>query len=316
MKKNRVCELLNLKYPIFQGAMAWISESKLASAVSEAGGLGIIAGAAMDIEELEKNIKEAKALTDKNFGVNLMMQREDIEDQINLCIREKVKVVTTGAGNPTPFMPRLKEAGIIVIPVVPSLAIAKKMEKIGSDAVIVEGMESGGHIGKTTTMSLLSQITSELKIPVIAAGGIANGSQYLASLAMGAEGIQCGTIFLTAKECIVHENYKKAILDARDMATVVTGTFSGHPVRVIKNAFADKILELEKNGKTNEIDEFAKGSYSLAAKDGDIQNGSIMAGQVASIVSEEKTAKEILETLDAELKNAYENLLENIKHII
>ena len=303
MKNNRVCEILGIKYPIFQGAMAWISGGELAGAVSRDGGLGIIAGGGMEPNLLRENIRKAKAITSNPFGVNLMLMRPDIEEQVNVCIEEGVKVITTGAGNPGAFMDRLKAANIKVIPVIPTVKLAERMEKIGADAVIVEGMESGGHVGTITTMALLPQIVNAVNIPVIAAGGIASGKQFLAALSMGAEAVQCGTIFLTAKECLIHQNYKNAILKAKDRSTVTTGNFTGHPVRVIENKLAKEMLELEKNGAAKEkIEELGKGSLRNAVVDGDAEMGSIMAGQVAAMVNEEKTTKEILDFLMMDLK--------------
>ncbi len=303
MKNNRVCEILGIKYPIFQGAMAWISGGELAGAVSRDGGLGIIAGGGMEPNLLRENIRKAKAITSNPFGVNLMLMRPDIEEQVNVCIEEGVKVITTGAGNPGAFMDRLKAANIKVIPVIPTVKLAERMEKIGADAVIVEGMESGGHVGTITTMALLPQIVNAVNIPVIAAGGIASGKQFLAALSMGAEAVQCGTIFLTAKECLIHQNYKNAILKAKDRSTVTTGNFTGHPVRVIENKLAKEMLELEKNGAAKEkIEELGKGSLRNAVVDGDAEMGSIMAGQVAAMVNEERTTKEILDFLMMDLK--------------
>lgn len=303
MKNNRICELIGIKYPIFQGAMAWISGGELAGAVSKDGGLGIIAGGGMEPELLRENIRKARVITTNPIGVNLMLMRPDIEDQINVCIEEKIEVVTTGAGNPGPFMAKLKEANIKVIPVIPTVKLAERMEKLGADAVIVEGMESGGHVGTITTMALLPQITNVLKIPVIAAGGIASGKQFLAALSMGADAVQCGTIFLTAKECLIHQNYKNAILKAKDRSTVTTGNFTGHPVRVIENKLAKEMLELEKLGATKEkIEELGRGSLRAAVVDGDADNGSIMSGQVAAMVNVERSTKEILEYLMTDLK--------------
>ena len=303
MKNNRVCEILGIKYPIFQGAMAWISGGELAGAVSRDGGLGIIAGGGMEPNLLRENIRKAKAITSNPFGVNLMLMRPDIEEQVNVCIEEGVKVITTGAGNPGAFMDRLKAANIKVIPVIPTVKLAERMEKIGADAVIVEGMESGGHVGTITTMALLPQIVNVVNIPVIAAGGIASGKQFLAALSMGAEAVQCGTIFLTAKECLIHQNYKNAILKAKDRSTVTTGNFTGHPVRVIENKLAKEMLELEKNGAAKEkIEELGKGSLRNAVVEGDAEMGSIMAGQVAAMVNEERTTKEILDFLMMDLK--------------
>ena len=303
MKNNRVCEILGIKYPIFQGAMAWISGGELAGAVSRDGGLGIIAGGGMEPNLLRENIRKAKAITSNPFGVNLMLMRPDVEEQVNVCIEEGVKVITTGAGNPGAFMDRLKAANIKVIPVIPTVKLAERMEKIGADAVIVEGMESGGHVGTITTMALLPQIVNVVNIPVIAAGGIASGKQFLAALSMGAEAVQCGTIFLTAKECLIHQNYKNAILKAKDRSTVTTGNFTGHPVRVIENKLAKEMLELEKNGAAKEkIEELGKGSLRNAVVEGDAEMGSIMAGQVAAMVNEERTTKEILDFLMMDLK--------------
>ncbi|WP_315523428.1 nitronate monooxygenase [Fusobacterium massiliense] len=303
MKNNRVCEILGIKYPIFQGAMAWISGGELAGAVSRDGGLGIIAGGGMEPDLLRENIRKAKAITSNPFGVNLMLMRPDVEEQINVCIEEGVKVITTGAGNPGAFMDKLKAANIKVIPVIPTVKLAERMEKIGADAIIVEGMESGGHVGSITTMALLPQIVNAVNIPVIAAGGIASGKQFLAALSMGAEAVQCGTIFLTAKECLIHQNYKNAILKAKDRSTVTTGNFTGHPVRVIETKLAKEMLELEKNGAPKEkIEELGRGSLRNAVVEGDVDNGSVMAGQVAAMVNEERTTKEILEYLICDLK--------------
>lgn len=315
MKNNRICEMIGIKYPIFQGAMAWISGGELAGAVSKDGGLGIIAGAGMEPELLRNNIRKAREITSNPIGVNLMLMRPDIAEQVEVCIQEKVEVITTGAGNPGAFMDKLKAANVKVIPVIPTVKMAERMQKIGADAVIVEGMESGGHVGTLTTMSLLPQVTKAVDIPVIAAGGIASGKQFLAALSMGAEAIQCGTIFLTAKECLIHQNYKNAVLKARDRSTVTTGNFTGHPVRVIENKLAKAMLELEKNGASKEeVEELGKGSLKIAAVDGDDVNGSIMAGQVAAMVNEERTTKEILEFLVCDLKIETEVLKRKIEN--
>ncbi|WP_022820203.1 nitronate monooxygenase [Fusobacterium russii] len=315
MENNKICELLGIKYPIFQGAMAWISNGELAGAVSKDGGLGIIAGAGMEPNLLRENIKKAKQITDNPIGVNLMLLRPDVAEQVDVCIEEGVKVITTGAGNPGPFVEKLKSAGVKIIPVIPTVKLAERMEKLGVDAVIVEGTESGGHIGSLTTMALLPQIVNAVKIPVIAAGGIASGKQFLAALSMGAEAVQCGTIFLTAKECLIHQNYKNAILKARDRSTVTTGNFTGHPVRVIENKLAKEMLDLERKGASKEeIEELGKGSLKLAAVDGDAENGSIMSGQVAAMVNEERTTKEILEYLMSDLKVEIEVLRKKLKN--
>ena len=309
MENNKICKLLGIKYPIFQGAMAWIANGNLAGHVSKDGGLGIIAGGGMPVDILREEIRKVKSITSNPFGVNLMLMMADVEKRIE----EGVPVVTTGAGNPGPYMERLKAAGIKVIPVVASVALAKRMEKIGADAVIAEGMEGGGHIGTLTTMSLVPQVVEAVNIPVIAAGGIAGGKQFLAALSLGAEGIQVGTKFLVANECTVHENYKKVILKAKDRSTVSTGNYTGHPVRVIENKFAKQILEMEKVGTPKEeIEKLGTGRLRLAVVDGDVENGSVMAGQVAAMVNEPMSTKEILEGFMRELEEEKVKLAERM----
>lgn len=277
MKDNRVCSLLGIKYPIIQGAMAWIADGNLAGHVSKEGGLGIIAGGGMPIDILRNEIKKAKAITENPFGVNLMLMMPNIEEQIDVCIEEGVKVVTTGAGNPGVYMEKLKTAGIKVIPVVASVALAKRMEKIGADAVVAEGMEAGGHIGEITTMVLVPQIAEAVSIPVIAAGGIGGGKQFLAAFALGAEGVQVGTKFLVADECNVHDNYKEAIIKAKDRSTVATGNYTGHPVRVINNKLAKEMLEMEKHGASvEELEKLGTGKLRLAAVEGDVDRKSVV----------------------------------------
>lgn len=316
MKKNRVCELLGIEYPIIQGAMAWISDGNLAGHVSKAGGLGIIAGGGMPPEILRTEIKKAKSITDKPFGVNLMLMMESVAEQIDVCIEEGVKVVTTGAGNPGIFMDKLKAAGIKVIPVVASVALAKRMEKIGADAIVAEGMEAGGHIGEITTMALATQVSREVSIPVIVAGGVATGEQFLAALSLGGEAIQAGTIFIVANECNAHENYKKLVIKAKDRSTVSTGNYTGHPVRVLNNKFAKEILDMEIRGASKEeIEELGKGKLRLAVVDGDVEHGSVMSGQVAGLVKEETSCKEIIERLMSELKTEKEKLDSKIANI-
>ncbi|MBR8721977.1 NADH:quinone reductase [Fusobacterium necrophorum subsp. funduliforme] len=309
-KTDRLCEMFGIEYPIFQGAMAWIANGNLAGSVSRDGGLGIIAGGGMPGDVLRAEIRKAKAIAGKKpIGVNLMLMSDNIEEQVNICVEEKVEVVTTGAGNPGIYIETLKAAGIKVCPVVASVALAKRMEKIGVDAVIAEGMEGGGHIGSISTMSLLPQIVDAVNIPVICAGGVASGRQMLAALAMGASGVQCGTIFIVAKECQAHENYKKAVLKAKDRSTVSTGNYTGHPVRVLENKFAKEILEMEKSGASKEeIEAKGTGKLRLAVVDGDVNAGSVMAGQVAAMIQEEKSTKEILTTLMKELEEAKERL--------
>lgn len=313
MENNKICKLLGIKYPIFQGAMAWIANGNLAGHVSKDGGLGIIAGGGMPVDILRQEIRKVKSITSNPFGVNLMLMMADVEKQIDVCIEEGVPVVTTGAGNPGPYMEKLKAAGIKVIPVIPSVALAKRMEKIGADAIIAEGMEGGGHIGTITTMSLVPQVVEAVNIPVIAAGGIAGGKQFLAALSLGAEGIQVGTKFLVANECTVHENYKNAILKAKDRSTVSTGNYTGHPVRVIENKFAKQILEMEKVGAPKEeIEQLGTGKLRLAVVDGDVENGSVMAGQVAAMVNEPMSTKEILEGFMRELEEEKVKLAERM----
>lgn len=313
MENNKICKLLGIKYPIFQGAMAWIANGNLAGHVSKDGGLGIIAGGGMPVDVLRQEIRKVKSITSNPFGVNLMLMMADVEKQIDVCIEEGVPVVTTGAGNPGPYMEKLKAAGIKVIPVIPSVALAKRMEKIGADAIIAEGMEGGGHIGTITTMSLVPQVVEAVNIPVIAAGGIAGGKQFLAALSLGAEGIQVGTKFLVANECTVHENYKNTILKAKDRSTVSTGNYTGHPVRVIENKFAKQILEMEKAGAPKEeIEQLGTGKLRLAVVDGDVENGSVMAGQVAAMVNEPMSTKEILEGFMRELEEEKVKLAERM----
>lgn len=309
MKNNRICTLLGIKYPIIQGAMAWIADGNLAGHVSKEGGLGIIAGGGMPLDILRAEIKKAKAITSNPFGVNLMLMMPNVGEQIDICIEEGVKVVTTGAGNPGVYMDKLKAAGIKVIPVVASVALAKRMEKIGADAVVAEGMEAGGHIGEITTMALVPQIADAVSIPVIAAGGIGGGKQFLAAFALGAEGVQVGTKFIVADECNVHDNYKEAIIKAKDRSTVATGNYTGHPVRVIENKLAKEMLEMEKRGASvEELEKMGTGKLRLAAVDGDVKEGSVMSGQVASMVTKREPVKDIIEGLMKDLETAKENL--------
>jgi len=297
VEKNRVCELLKIKYPILQGGMARIADASLASAVSEAGGLGIITGAA-PTEWVREQIQEAKKLTDKPFGVNIMLRAENADEIANLVCEEGVSVVTTGAGSPGKYMEKWKSHGIKVIPVVASVALAKRMEKSGADAIIAEGTESGGHVGQLTTMTLVPQVVDSVSIPVIAAGGIGDGRGVAASFVLGAEGIQVGTRFLVAKECTVHQNYKDKILKANDIDTEVTGRCTGHPVRVLRNKLARTYLQYEKEGKpVDEIEKLGIGALRKAVVEGDVDNGSLMSGQIAGLINREQTSKEIIEEL-------------------
>ncbi|SFD39977.1 enoyl-[acyl-carrier-protein] reductase FabK [Clostridium uliginosum] len=297
MENNRVCELLNIDYPIFQGAMAWIADASLAAAVSEAGGIGIITGAA-PTEWVKEQIREAKKLTKKPFGVNIMLMSENAEEIAELVCTEKVSIVTTGAGSPGKYMEKWKSNNIKVIPVVASVALAKRMEKAGAHAIIAEGTESGGHVGQLTTMALIPQVVDAVNIPVIAAGGIGDGRGVAASFMLGAEGVQVGTRFLVAKECTVSQNYKDKILKAKDIDTEVTGKSTGHPVRVIKNKLSRTYAKLEKEGvSVEELEKLGAGALRKAAVEGDMDNGSIMSGQIAGLVNKEQTSKEIIEEM-------------------
>lgn len=294
---NRICKILNIKYPVIQGGMAWIADANLAAAVSEAGGLGLITGTA-PIEWIREEIRTAKKLTNKPFGVNIMLMSEHADEVAKLVCEEGVEVVTTGAGSPGKYMEMWKDHGIKVIPVVASVALAKRMEKMGADAIIAEGTESGGHIGQLTTMALIPQVVDAINIPVIAAGGIADGRGVAAAFMLGAVGVQLGTRFLVAKECTVHKNYKDKVLGAKDIDTDVTGRSTGHPVRVIKNKLSREYKKLEKtNCDIEELEKLGKGSLPRAAKEGDVVNGSVMAGQIAGLVNKEETCKEIIEDL-------------------
>ncbi len=302
---NNICNLLNIKYPIFQGGMAWVSDSSLAAAVSNAGGLGIIAGANAPASFVREEIRKAKELTDKPFGVNIMLLSENADELSEIVIEEGVKVVTTGAGNPGKYMEKWKKAGIKVVPVVASVALAKRMERAGADAIIAEGSEAGGHIGKLTTMVLLPQVVDAVNIPVIAAGGIGDGRGIAAVFMLGAEGVQVGTRFLVADECTIHDNYKEAVLKAKDIDTVVTGRPTGHPVQVIKNKLAREYMNLEKeNAPIEKIEELGRGALRKAVKDGDIENGSLMAGQISGLINKRQSAKEIIE----EMFNEFESI--------
>ncbi|WP_419725592.1 enoyl-[acyl-carrier-protein] reductase FabK [Terrisporobacter petrolearius] len=301
MKTSRITELLNIKYPIIQGGMAWISDATLAAAVSEAGGLGIISGVG-DTEDVRAEIRKTKSLTKKPFGINIMLMRDNIDEIAKLVCDEQVAVVTTGAGSPGKYIEDWKKHNVKVIPVVPSVAIAKRMEKFGADAVIVEGMEAGGHIGQLTTMSLVPQVVDAVDIPVIAAGGIGDGRGIAASFMLGACGVQMGTRFLVSKECKVHENYKDRVLNAKDIDTEVTGTSTSHPVRVLRNKLTREYIKLEKtNADPEEIEALGKGALRKAVVDGDVNNGSVMAGQIAGLVSKKQTCKEIIDELISEL---------------
>lgn len=300
MNCNVITELLNIKYPIIQGGMAWIADASLAVGVSKAGGLGIISGVG-PTEVVRAQIRKAKELTDKPFGVNVMLMQDNADEIAHLVCDEKVPVVTTGAGSPGKYIEMWKSHGIKVIPVVPSVAIAKRMEKFGADAVIAEGMESGGHIGQTTTMSLVPQVVDAVNIPVIAAGGIGDGRGIAASFMLGAVGVQMGTRFLVSNECNVHKNYKEKVLKAKDIETEVTGTSTSHPVRVLRNKLTREYIKIEKSNPNSEkLESLTRGALRKAVIEGDTENGSVMAGQIAGLVKKEQSCKEIIEELMTE----------------
>ncbi len=304
-------EKFSLKYPIIQGGMARVATGSFAAAISNAGGLGLIGSGGMTCDMLKEAIHEAKSQTDKIFGVNLMLMNLEADKQAQLVIDEGIKVVTTGAGNPCKYMKAFKEAGIIVMPVVPSVALAKRMERSGADAIIAEGCESGGHIGELTTMTLLPQIKAAVDIPVIAAGGIASGKQALAALALGADGFQVGTMLLVAKEAPIHENYKQAVLKAHDTSTIVTGRIHGTPVRILKNKMAKAYLEKEKAGASMmELEKFTLGGLRRAVVEGDTETGSLMAGQVAGQLDHEAPVAEIFADFFQQLRDEQKRLAE------
>lgn len=298
MIHTTICEMLNIKYPIFQGGMAHISDARLAAAVSEAGGLGIITAASGDIGYVEQQIDTASSLTDKPFGVNVMLMGNNVDEIAKLLARKKIAVVTTGAGNAEKYIPMWKEAGIKVIPVVPSAALAKLAERNGADAVIAEGGESGGHVGDLTTMALVPQVCDAVSIPVIAAGGIADGRGMAAALMLGAQGIQVGTRFLVADECNINPIYKKKVLKANDTSTIVTGKRLGHPVRSIKSAFSRSYSKAEYTQiPDDELEAMAVGTLRAAVCDGDEKKGCFLAGQIAGMVNKEQPAKEIIKEI-------------------
>lgn len=295
MIKTSICELLDIKYPIFQGGMAWIADGKLAGSVSAAGGLGIIAAMNAGTEYLKEQINIAREITDKPFGVNIMLMSPHADQIADIVIEEKIPVVVTGAGNPSKYMKKWIEAGIKVIPVVASVALAKLVERAGACAVVAEGGESGGHVGDLTTMSLVPQVCDAVKIPVIAAGGIGDGRGVCAALMLGAEAVQLGTRFLVAKECSVHQAYKDKIIKATDISTIVTGKRLGHPVRSLKNAFSNEYFKAEYSNISNDdLEAMAVGTLRLAAVEGDEKRGCFLAGQIAGMINKEQTVAEII----------------------
>lgn len=299
--KTKVTELLQIEYPIIQGGMAWVAEHHLAAAVSEAGGFGLIGAASAPPEIVREEIRKAKELTDKPFGVNIMLLNPNADEVAKIVVEEGIQAVTTGAGNPEKYMPMWKEAGVKVIPVVASVAMAKRMERYGADAVVAEGMEAGGHIGNQTTMALIPQIVDAVNIPVIAAGGIGDGRGVAASFMLGAEGVQMGTCFVVADESIVHDNYKDRIVKAKDIDSVVTGQSTGHPVRCLRNQMTKEYIKKEQEGVPfEELERMTLGSLRKAVMDGDILNGTVMAGQIAGLVSKRQSCKEIMQEIMTE----------------
>ena len=303
--QTEITKLLGIRYPIIQGGMAWVAEYHLAAAVSNAGGLGLIGASAAPAEWVREQIREAKKLTDKPFGVNIMLMSPYADEVANVIVEEGVKVVTTGAGSPEKYMEMWKKAGVKVIPVVASVALAKRMERCGADAVVAEGTESGGHIGEITTIALVPQVVDAVSIPVIAAGGIADGRGIAAAFMLGAKAVQMGTHFIVTEECQAHENYKERVLKAKDIDTRVTGRSGGHPVRALRNDMTKRYLDMEKNGASfEELEGLTVGSLRKAVVEGDVKNGTMMAGQSAGLVKEACSCKELVERLMRETEEA------------
>ena len=299
--KTRITELLGIEEPVIQGGMAWVAEYHLAAAGSEAGGLGIIGAASAPPEVVREQIRKVKERTSKPFGVNVMLMNPNAPEVAKVVVEEQVPAVTTGAGNPAKFMSLWKEAGVKVIPVVASVAMAKLMVRGGADAVVAEGMESGGHIGSTTTMALVPQVADAIDAPVIAAGGIADGRGMAAAFMLGAEAVQMGTRFVAAKESIVHANYKEKLIKSKDIDSEITGSSTGHPIRVIRNKMSREYLKMEKEGATlDELEQLTLGSLRKAVMDGDVVNGSLMAGQIAGMIQDELSCKEIITSIVSE----------------
>ncbi|MFZ5596200.1 MAG: enoyl-[acyl-carrier-protein] reductase FabK [Bacillota bacterium] len=304
-----LCDLLNIEYPVLQGGMAWVSTAELAAAVSEAGGLGIVGAGQAPPEWVLDQVKKTKALTNRPFGVNIMLRSPFVDQIMEVILDEMVPVVTTGAGNPGKYVPALQERGIRVIPVVASVALAKRLTRSGVDALIAEGMESGGHIGDLTTMALVPQIVDAVDVPVIAAGGIYDGRGFAAAMSLGAAGVQMGTRFMCALECTIHNNVKDMVIRAKDRDTVVTGKSTGHPVRVLQNKLARKFLEMEKKGEPpEEIEKVGIGALKAAMVDGDVEMGSVMAGQVSAMVNRIQPAGEIVRQVMEEARAVIEGL--------
>ena len=306
--QTEITKLLGIEYPIIQGGMAWVAEHHLAAAVSAAGGLGLIGGANAPAEVVRNEIREARKLTDKPFGVNVMLMSPHAEEIAKVVVEEGIKVVTTGAGSPEKYMKMWKEAGIVVIPVVASVALARRMERSGADAIVAEGTESGGHIGEATTMTLVPQVVDAVNIPVIAAGGIADGRGMAAALMLGAKAVQIGTRFVVANESIVHENYKDRVVAAKDIDSAVTGRSHGHPVRSLRNAMTREYGKLEAEGKSfEELEYLTLGTLRRAVMEGDVVNGTVMAGQIAGLINKKQSSKEIIDEIMSEATNLLKN---------
>ncbi|MBQ9633648.1 MAG: enoyl-[Schwartzia sp.] len=313
-EENAVCKMLGLKYPIFQGGMAWLGTAELASAVSEAGGLGIIGAGHMPPDVLRAEIQKVKKATKKPFGVNIMLMSPFVKEVMQLMLDERVPVVTTGAGNPGEYIPSLKEIGTKVIPVVASVALAKRLVRTGVDAIIAEGMESGGHIGELTTMALVPQVVDAVDVPVIAAGGIGDSRGICAAFALGAQAVQMGTRFVMSEECIAHENYKNLVLKARDRSTVITGRTTGHPARVLQNKLTRIYLEKEAAGASaEELEKLGLGTLRMAAREGDVEMGSVMIGQISGMMNDIKPVRVILEDLVNGVSAVAENARKNFR---
>jgi enoyl-[acyl-carrier protein] reductase II len=312
--KTDLCDILEIEHPIIQGGMAWVATGELAAAVSQAGGLGVIGAGNAPADAIEEEIDKVKSLTDKAFGLNIMLLSPFADDIIEMALKKEVPVITTGAGNPGKHVKRFQEIGSKVIPVVPSVALARRMERLDVDAVIVEGTEAGGHIGELTTMALVPQVVDAVDIPVIAAGGVADGRGLAAVLALGAAGAQIGTRFVCSKECTASQEYKEAIINARDRDAVVTGRSTGHPVRNLKNSLTRKLDKMEKKGADpKEIEDLGAGKLRDAVVDGDINEGSVMAGQVSGMISEIKLVKEIIDEIIGETERTINKNCDMIK---
>ena len=315
MIKSILCDMIGINYPIFQGGMAWVSDYSLASAVSEAGGLGIVSAANAPVDIVREQIRKTREKTDKPFGLNIMLKSPYADEVAELAVEEKVDVITTGAGNPSKYMKKWIDAGIKIIPVVPSIAIAKMVERCGASAVIAEGGESGGHIGELSTMVLVPQVVSAVNIPVIAAGGIGDGRGVAASFMLGACGVQVGTKFLVAKECTIHQNYKNKVLKANDISTMTTGKRLGHPVRSLKNPYSREYLKKEYDSSVSdeELEKFGVGALRRAAVDGDETNGCFLAGQIAAMANKEESCKDIIIKMFEETEKVLEGAHKWIK---